>query len=208
MDYQRIAKNLTGFQTIFTIVKTLKIIPKTAVNYIYELRKRGYLHKTIYGRNKIRTYYIQPVKKVKMGHPDSYEIINKYSRIKVVPRYHYISHNKISVEEALVKTIRSEDFRTILCALELFNHINWPKLYKLAKEDGLARNVGALYDLTRKIIKVKKMDERTRISMLKSNGKKFTIKNFKSKDFHDIEKEWRVFLPFNKGDLLAYKEWS
>lgn len=208
MDYQKIAKELTGFQTIFTIVKTLKINPRTAVNYIYELRKRGYVHKTTYGRNKIRMYYIQPVKKVKIGFADSYDIINKYSRIKVVPRWHYISHKKISVEEALVKTIRSEDFRTILCALELFNYVNWPRLYKMAKQDGLARNVGALYDVTRRIIKVKKMDERTRINMLKSNGKKSTIENFKSNDFHDIEKEWKVFIPFNKKDLEVYKEWS
>ena len=65
----------------------------------------------------------------------------------------------------------------------------------------------ALSPVAKKTMKVLRMDERTRNSLLKSKGDKFIIKNFKSKSFKDIERKWKVFIPFNKQDLEAYKEW-
>lgn len=207
MDYQELAKRIEGFQTVFSVVKILNINNRTAINYLHELKKRGYL-KVSRGRNKIRMYYIKPYIKPKVGYPSMYDIINKYSKVKLSPRYNYISHYQISIEEALIQVLNSQDFRTILASLGLFNYVNWSKLYKLAKKEKIARNVGALYDLIRKIIRIKKMDKRTRNALLRSEGKKYIIKKFKlrSKDFGDLEKIWKVFIPFNKEDLAVYKE--
>ena len=51
------------------------------------------------------------------------------------------------------------------------------------------------------------MDERTRKSLLKMKTRKlFIIKHAKSKDFKDVEKIWKVYIPFNRADLERYKE--
>jgi len=207
MDYQELAKRLEGFQTVFSVAKALKISNRTAINYIYALRKKGYLQ-TSRGHHKIRMYYIKPFVRFKIGYPSMYDIINTYSKIKIIPRYNYTSHYKISIELALIKALKSQDFRIILASLGLFNYVNWSKLYKLAKKENLARNIGALYDVIKKFIRVKKMDKRTRNALLKSEGEKYLIKEFKSKskDFGMIEKIWKVFIPFNKQDLMGYKE--
>ena len=206
MDYGKLAKMLEGIQTVFTVSKILNLNPRTSINYLSRLKKEGYIDRIYRGHNKIRTYHINGLKKIKIGYPSIYDIINKYSRVKITTKYKYISHKRLSVEEALVEGIKSEQFRTILCALELFNYINWSKAFDLAKKKGIARNLGALYDMTRKVIIIKRMDERTRKALFISNGKKFTIKNFKSRDFNDIEKLWRVYLPFNKQDLEVYRK--
>ena len=206
MNHQELAKKLEGFQTIFSMTRALNISSRTAINYISKLKKSGYVQETSYGHNKLRMYYIKPYIKLKLGCPGIYDIINQYSKVKIVPRYNSVSHDKISIEEALVRAVKSENFRTILASLGLFNHVNWSKLYKIAKTNNIARNLGALYDVAKKIIKLKKIDNRTRNALIKSKGKKFIIKNFKSKDFKDIEKYWKVFIPFNKQDLLIYKE--
>ena len=207
MNYQGLAKRLEGFQTVFSVARALNINNRTAINYLYKLRRNGYLQ-TSRGHKKIRLYYIKPFVKQKIDYLSMYDIINKYSKVKITPRYNYISHYKLSIEEALVKALKSQDFRTILASLGLFNYINWSRLYKLAKKEKIARNIGALYDVIRKIIRIKKMDKRTRNVLLKAEGKKFLINKFKfkSKDFRDIGKLWKVFIPFNKQDLRVYKE--
>lgn len=206
MDYGKLAKRLEGIQTVFTVSKILNLNPRTSINYLSKLKKGGYIDRIYRGHNKIRTYHINGLKKIKIGYPSIYDIINKYSRVKITTKYKYISHTKLSIEEVLINSIKSEQFRTILCSLELFNYIKWSKAFDLAKKKGIARNLGALYDMIRKVIRIKKMDERTRKALLRSNGKRFVIKNFKSRDFNDIEKLWKVYLPFNKQDLEVYKK--
>jgi hypothetical protein len=50
------------------------------------------------------------------------------------------------------------------------------------------------------------MDRRIRNKMKSSKLKtRYIIHNLKSKDFQNIEREWKVFLPFNKGDIERYK---
>ncbi len=205
------AKKLRGLQTASTIAKTLNVKKRTAVNYAWKLRKRSYLTSTGGGRN-IKFYRISPLGFKKMDGYSLYELINKYSRVKLGTSEDYIIHSKKepSPEEILIRAIASNKFRLMLASLELFNRINnWSKLRKLAEHYKIGRNVGALYDTTRRFIKVKRMDERTRKALLKSNGKKFLFGyKIKSKSFMDIEKEWRVFVPLNKQDMEIYHEWS
>lgn len=207
MDFNKLAKKIEGYRTIFSISRILRVNQKTAMNYISELRKKG-LVETTYSSNKIRRYNIRTVKHPKVGFPGIYDIVNKYSKVKLVPRYEIKVHDhKISIEEAIIRSIKSQEFRLILASLGLFNHVNnWTVLHKLAKKENIERKIGALYELTRKIIRVRKIDKKILKSLMKKGNYLYIIKNFKSKDFKDIERKWKVYLPFNKADLIIYKE--
>jgi len=210
MDILTLAKNLSGLQTVSSISKTLNISNKTAINYVSLLRKKGFIKETIYGARKIRMYKISPLTEKKIGYHGFYEILNKYSRVKIYSLYEKdkIYNKKLTIEEAIIRAIKTKEFRVILASLGLFSKIkNWTRLSYYAKKENLGRKVGALYDSAKFIIKVKKMDKRIRNSLLKNASKdKFIINNIKSKDFKEIEKIWDVYLPFNKFDLEVYKE--
>ena len=205
---QKIAKALEGLQTVDTVAKKLGISRRTAVNVIWKLRKQG-LVETGYGKRKIRMYRIRAIKKPELGFKSLYDIINEHSKVKLFTKeVHKIHDHKLTIEEAIVRAVKEQDFRTVLAALGLFNKIkNWPRLLKFAKKENLTKKIGALYDVAKTNIKVRKIDKRTRKALF--NGKiknKYIIKKIKSKDFKDIEKEWNVFIPFNKADLEVYKE--
>ncbi len=206
----KIAKKLRGLQTVSTISKNLGVKKRTAINYTWKLRKNGYLTSTGGGRN-IKLYRISPLKFKKREGYSIYELINKYSRVKLNTTKDYIIHSEKEPppEEILVRAIASREFRLMLASFELFNKIKrWSRLKKLSEKYRIGRNVGALYDVTKRFIKVKRMDERTRKALLKSNGEKFLFYRVKSKSFQDIEKKWGVHIPLNKQDMEIYKEWS
>ena len=208
MDYHNLAKRLEGLNTIKTVAKMLNISERTAINYIYELRKRGFAETKI-GYGKIRIYRISPIKKKEFGYPSLYDVINKYSRINIVKQYEIRQYShRLSIEETIVKAIETKEFRTILAMLDLFNKVkDWKKLKKFAEEKKLGRKVGALYDIARETIRVKRIDLRTRNALLISKlDNKYIVHPMKSKDFKEIEKVWRVYIPFGKADLRRYKE--
>ncbi|MBI2542277.1 Rrf2 family transcriptional regulator [Candidatus Woesearchaeota archaeon] len=203
-----LTKKLEGLHTVDSIAKSLDVNRRTAVNYVHMLRKNG-LVETIYGKRKIRMYRISPFKKIKFGYPGLYEFLNQNSKIKVYAPYgeRIYDHNP-SPEEMIVRAVKTGDLRTVLASLALFNKIKkWPRLGKIAKSEFAGRKVGALYDAARTIIRVKRMDKKTRKSLLNSRiHGKFIVKNARTKDLNSIEKEWKIYLPFNKADLEAYKE--
>ena len=208
MELIQLAKKLEGLQTVDSISKNLNIDRRTAINYVWMLRKHG-LAETIYGKRKIRMYRISPFKAVKSGYPGLYEFLNQNSKIKIYAPYkNRIYDHKPAAEEIIVKAVKTGDLRTILSSLALFNKVkDWPKLSQIARKENAGRKIGALYDAARTIIRVRKMDERTRKSLLKSKiDNKFIVKNARTRDLKDIEKIWNVYLPFNKADLEAYKE--
>ncbi len=210
MDIIKLAKKLEGLHTISSIAKLLNINKRTAINYISKLRKEG-LIKTTYGlRTKARLYKISTYKK--REYPlGLYDIVNKYSRVKLATAQEYKIHKELTIEEALIRIVKTQRFRLILASLELFNKVkNWPELLKLAKKEYIGRKIGALYDIARIIIKIKKIDKRTRKGLLNSKIKnRYIIKGLKSKDenIKKIERLWGVYIPFNKADLEIYKEW-
>ena len=92
--------------------------------------------------------------------------------------------------------------------MPLFNKVkDFSKLYNLAKKENIRRKLGALYEVARKTVKTKKIDDKHLKLMLKAKDKKkFVVPNAKSKDFMDIENKWKVYIPFNKQDLWRLKE--
>ena len=206
MEIHEIAKKLEGLQTVSTIAKSLNVSHGTAVNYAWLLRKKGYL--TSVQNRKVRIYGISPIRRKKLGY-SLYELLNQNTRVKIVVREDYIIHSgkKPSIEEVLVRCAVSGEFRIVLASLDLFNKIkNWSRLKSFADKYKAGRKIGALYDVAKKIIRVRRMDERTRNGLLKNGKKEYIIKPFRSKYFKDVEKEWNVYVPFNIQDLEVYKE--
>ncbi|MBS3105275.1 hypothetical protein J4234_03405 [Candidatus Woesearchaeota archaeon] len=208
MDIIGTAKRLEGLQTVDSIAKILDIDRRTAVNYVWMLRKKGFVE-TVYGKRKIRMYKISPLKPNKFGYSGLYEYLNKNSKIKIYAPYtNRIYDHEPTPEEMVVKAVKTGDLRTVLSSLALFNKVkNWQRLSQIARKELIGRKIGALYDAARTVIRVRKMDKKTRKALLRSNiDNNFIVKNARTKDLKQIEKEWNVYLPFNKADLEAYKE--
>jgi hypothetical protein len=140
---------------------------------------------------------------------DYREIINAYSPVKISTVQTYKIYGKEpTLEETLIYAIKTGSLRTILAALALFKKIDdWGELYRLSKQNRIERQVGALYDLARKIMRTKRMTKRFRTAALPKEQYSFVyiISDLKSKDFKDIETTWKVYLPFNQKDLEDYK---
>lgn len=200
------AKKLEGMQTIESIMKILDISKRTAINYVSNLKKQGYIEYFSAGRKR-RIYKISPIKTRFKGNLGLYETINKHSKIKINSPYKHIIHDKkLKPEKALVLALKTQDFRIILASLNLFRFVkDWKFLNKEAKKEKLQRQIGALYDLAKKFIKVRKIDRRIERSMLNAKGKKYIYEKVKTKEFFDIAKKWRVEIPFQTQDLMRLK---
>ena len=206
MEKIELLQKLAGIQTIESVMDILKVNKRMAIYYVYSLRRDGYV-KTRRQSNNRRVYNISLDNK--LGGKSYYDIINVYSPIKIsTPIIHKIYGKEPSLEETLIYAIKTKSLRTILASLALFKKIsNWVELYGLAKENHIERQVGALYDLARQIMKVRRMANKFRGSALPKEGYKFEyiIPELKSRDFTEIEKMWKIYLPFNKKDLEEYK---
>jgi len=198
-------QKLSGIQTIESIKDILKVNKSMAVYYVYSLRKKGYVKTKRQGNKRIYNISINN----KLKGESYYDIINQYSPIKLsIPIIYKIYGKKPSLEETLIYAIKTKSLRTILASLVLFKRINdWAELYRLAKENHVERQVGALYDLARKIMKVRRMNKKFRNNSLPKKEYKYQyiIQDLKSKDFSEIEKTWKIYLPFNEKDLEEYK---
>jgi len=148
----------------------------------------------------------------KLGGISYVDMINSNSPMKIYGVDDYrIYGRKPTVEETLVYAIKTKDIRTILASLALYKKINkWSLLYRMAKKEGIQRQVGALYDIARTIMKTRKMTKRFRnLSLPKKTDKyEYIIDKYNSKHFQDIENKWKVYIPLNIGDLEDYNDWA
>jgi len=204
---KELLKKLEGIQTIKSVMTLLNVDKKKAIYYVYLLRKHGYV-KTTLNPDKTRIYHISFENK--LNTTSYYDIINKYSPIKVSPKEEYkVYKRRISIEETLVFAVKTKSLRVILAALALFNYVtNWSKLYTLAKKNHIERQIGALYDVAREIMKVRRMNKTFRNYAIPKEKYPFeyTVPKIRSKDFKNIENLWKIYIPFNKEDLEVYKK--
>lgn len=205
MNIQNLLKKLEGMQTVETVMTALNVDRKKAIYYLHRLRKAGYVKAKRLSNNK-RVYSISFENK--LSGKSYYEIINDNSPIKIsTPDVYKIYGKEVSLEETLVFAVKTQSLRTILASLSLFKKINdWSRLYQLAKQNNIERQIGALYDLARKVMLTRRMAKTFRNSALpKENCQwSYVISGLKSSDFEEIEKMWKIYLPFNKNDLEAY----
>lgn len=202
MDWRAMAKENEGLHTVESFSKMNGIMRETAINYLHGLRKAGFAE-TERGSGGKRLYSISPLRLKKIGYPGLYETLNSYSSVKLVLPFEERTDHEIKPEEAVVRAILTRDFRAVLASLSSFRKIkDWWSLYRLSKEHGVERFVGALYFLSRKLFGVASIDRRV-LRMLKSSSVKerYIIPGMKSQEFGVIEREWGVFIPFNASDL-------
>jgi len=207
MDKLKTVEKLEGIQNIESIMAALKVKKNTALNIISILRKGGYI-KTKQTSKKKRIYYISKLNKI--GGKSYFEIINEISPVKVSESEIYKIYGRVpSLEETFIYAIKTKNLRVILAALSLFKHINnWTLLYELGKKNQVERKIGALYDLSKLFMRVRRMKLKFRKNSLpkKTESYIYIIDDFQSKDFKEIEHTWKVYLPFNKADLEDYKK--
>ncbi|MDI6738010.1 MAG: hypothetical protein QME12_05870 [Nanoarchaeota archaeon] len=200
------ARKLEGLHTAEDISIARGISQKKAIELIYRMRKKGFV-KTQGGGKQKRFYYISP--EGVSGGTSYYDIINKYAPIgaRVQPIRDYKVHGRrITNEEALVFAIESDSIRAIIAALSLFKHITkWALLSRLARGE-LKREVCALYEVARSIMRVRKMPEQFKKSANphKKDRYAYIIPKMSSDDFNKIERRWKVRIPLNNADLEEY----
>ncbi len=197
MSQEKILKAIEGLQTVETVAEALKIKKQSALNLLSKLKRQGYIT-TSGGRQQKRLYKIS-AKKQRKRDLGMFDIINKYSPMKLAPWYDHQVHGHYGPEEALIDAIQTQSFRAILASMHLFKHItNWPKLYKLAKEKGCWQKVGALYDVSKLYFRIKKMPKRYKTAAIKGWQK---LTQLKKTNFSNIAKKWQVYIPFNEKDM-------
>lgn len=207
MKTKELLIRLTGLQTTESIQNILKVNKEKATYYVYRLKKHGYV-KTSYGSNKKRIYNIN--KRNILKGTTYTDIINRYGPIKLVsPRNHYIYGKEPSIEELIIFAIKKREVRYVTASLALFRKVkDWPKLYNLAKKEGLTREIAALYEVSRLVVrKVKSMPKRFKTLALpkKEDKYRYIVQDLDSSDFKTIEKKWKVYIPLNYADLEDYR---
>lgn len=189
---------LEGLHTVETAAKTLGITRQGALNLLGRLKKEQ--HVTVSGGGRrIRLYKIT-IRKQLPRVPGMFDVINKYSpHMKLNPWYDHQVHGRYGPEEALIDAIQTESFRVILASLHLFKHItNWPRLYRMAKEKDCWQKVGALYDVARLFMRVRRMEEKYGKAIAK---KWVALTRLRKKNFPEISERWKVYISFNRADM-------
>jgi hypothetical protein len=203
MDWREVAMKREGLYTLKSFSRAGGIKKDTSVLYLHELRKRGFVRTTREKRGK-RFYDVRPLSLRKIGSMGFYEILNENSPLKIQePFVHRVYGREMPMEEVIVKALKTRSSRIILASLGLFRKArDWNLLYELAKKESLERHTGALYSLSMRFFRVRRMDDRILGKMKEAAVKdKFIIPKLKSDDFKDIEEEWGVHIPFNKSDM-------
>jgi hypothetical protein len=208
MESIQLAKMLEGINTLEMASKKLKVKKSTAIKIISKLRKEGFVE-TSGGGKQPRLYKISPIRTAGKERIGLYDVINKHSKVKIAePFEHKVVDRNFGIERVLPLAVKIGEFRLVLASLGLFNLIkDWHNLCYYSKKYDVMRKIGALYDVARTCIRTRRMDERTRKALLNGKDKKkFIVKPLKSEDFKEIENKWKVYVPFNKSDLMRYKE--
>lgn len=192
-------RKLEGLQTAETTAKALGIGRQSTINLLSRLKKEGYV--TTSGGGRQPRFYKVTMRKQRPRDNGMFDLINKYSPMKLSPWYDHQVHGRYGPEEALVDALQTQSFRAILASMRLFNHItDWPRLYRLAVEKGVWQKVGAVYDVSRRFTRVKKQPGLYE-SKHKPYGKWQQLSQLRKKNFPDIAEKWHVYIPFNLKDL-------
>ncbi len=202
-----LAQQMRGMVTVASLQSRLGLNRRRVIYLIHKLRKKGFV-KTKYQSNKVRVYYISPENV--SGGVDYIDILNQHSPFKLLATETYKIHGRDpSIEETFLYALSKKTVRYTIASIGLFRKItDWSLLYKLAKEKDLLREVAALYEVARKYLpKLRRMPKRFRNLTIpkKDENYHYIVKGLKSRDFTNIEKKWKVYLPLNHSDLREYK---
>lgn len=144
--------------TLETFQKEHCLKRQSAINKLSKLKKKGLVQTSGGGRQpRIYTIYVSPQKRTN----GFYEIVNKYSKEKLSPRFRHYTCGRYTVENAIIDGLEIGDVRTLNAVKYLFYHVkNWKKLDRLAKKHKRKDEMLKLYAAARTQIKTKKMPKR------------------------------------------------
>ena len=196
MSQYELLYTLEGLHTVETIMKELSLRKQSALNLISKLKREQHLIIWAGGRKKI--YKITIRKQLPRVH-GMWDIINKYSPMKLNPWYDHQVHGVYGPEEALVDAIETKSFRVILKSMHLFRHIkDWKKVYNLSRKYNSWQKICAVYDVSMLFIKVGRMPEKY-IHFKPQKWQQLT--QLKKKNFPEIANKWKIYIPFNQNDM-------
>lgn len=198
-------EKIKGIHTLESLIALLGVNRTRAIKIISRLRKKGYVKTKRLSNNK-RVYDISFQNR--LGGKTYYETLNENSPVKLIINESPVIYGREPTpEETLIFALETQSLRAILSGLGLFKKINdWSRLYQLAKSKNLQRKIGALYDLSRLFMKTRRMNKRFENLSLPNENDEYLniIHGLNSRDFKNIEKKWKVHLPFNMADLEDY----
>ena len=202
MNNESLLRALEGLHTVETVMEELQMSRQSALNFLGRLKKAGYV--TVSGSGRRKRLYKITMRRQRPRVPGMWDILNKYNpHFQLNPWYDHQVHGKYTVEDVIVDAIETRSFRIILATLRLFAHVtDWPRLYQKAREKGSWQKVGALYDVARMFLKVRRMPGKYR----KGNYRKWDFL-FDRKDstpetrFAAIRAWWKIPIPFRIGDI-------
>lgn len=146
---------MEGIYTLEQIQKERGIARQSAINLVHKLKKKGLLYKKGGGK-QVRFYYIRekPIEKEN----GMYEIISKYTPIKLNPSIkHIVYGKKYGVEQAIIDCLSIGESRYSLAASFLLNHIkDWKKLKSLLAQKHMGKKFDKLFNIARGSIKVRR----------------------------------------------------
>ncbi len=201
MKQAELLQKLKGVHTVKTAMDVLGRDRQATIAAIHRLRTAGYV-RTERARGGMRVYRIRTTK----WYGASYaRILSHNSPFALGEWDDYVVHGRQPCpEEIAAFAAASGNIRTITASVFLYRRIrDWKLLYRLAKERGIVRPVGALYDISRTVTRVPRMDGRIRNRMLPRPGVRYQdlVPGFRSRSFQAIEERWMVHLPLNRADL-------
>lgn len=147
-----------GKYTLEKFAEEKGISKQSALNLLSKLKKQGYVQVSGGGKQK-RIYTISKLRKEKTN--GFYPIVNKYSPLKLHPKFEHYIHGRYTIEAAVIDGIKIGDARTLEATSYLFNHVkNWKKLFDLAKKENVTNKLISLYKKAIKKIKCRRMPKR------------------------------------------------
>ena len=201
MKTEEALRKLEGLHTIETAMDALGMKRQSALNLLCRLKKEGYV-RTQGGHKQKRWYWVS----MKKQYPRSlgmFDILNRHNpHFQIAEWYDHQVHGHYSVEDVIVDAVQTRSSRPILTTLRLFNSVaDWKRLYELAKEKGCWQQVGALYDLARMHLRVRRIPRAyAKVQRWKGEWKQLTM--LRNRDnFPEIQEKWGVHIPFNRNDV-------
>ena len=147
-----------GKYTVETFARERNLSRQTAINLLSKLKKKG-LARATGGGKQVRIYTI--TRKPEKETNGFYDIVNRYSPIKLTPSFQHYTHGRYTVEHAIIDGLRMNDARTIDAIMHLFRHVtSWKRLMSLAKKQGLQKELLRSYNHAKNKTRVKSMPRR------------------------------------------------
>ena len=151
---------MEGKYTLETFAQKNNLTKQSALNHLSKLKKKGFVTVSGGGRQK-RIYKISKTSQRPTN--GFYDLVNKYSPEKLVPKFKHHIRGRYTVEMAIIDGVLIGDVRTLSATEHLFRHVNnWKRLFTLARKHKVVGKVHQLYQQARKHTKTKTMPLRYR----------------------------------------------